>query len=97
MRAPIQINGRLHRRRKGMPQGSPLSPLLSNILLDKHLKAKGLKFVRYADDFSVYADSKAEARKIGNEVYLFLKNKLDLPINRAKSGIRRPNNFELLG
>ena len=100
LRAPIQINGRLHRRRKGMPQGSPLSPLLSNILLDKldkHLKRKGLKFVRYADDFSIYARSKAEARKIGNEVYLFLKNKLDLPINRKKSGIRRPNNFELLG
>lgn len=100
LRAPIQINGRLHRRRKGMPQGSPLSPLLSNILLDKldkHLKGKELKFVRYADDFSIYAKSKAEARKIGNEVYLFLKDKLDLPINRAKSGIRRPNNFELLG
>lgn len=100
LRAPIHINGRLHKRRKGTPQGSPLSPLLSNILLDeldKHLKAKGLKFVRYADDFSIYAGSKAEARRIGNEIYLFLKNKLDLPINRAKSGIRRPNNFELLG
>jgi len=100
LRAPIQINGRLHKRRKGMPQGSPLSPLLSNILLDvldKYLKGKGLKFVRYADDFSIYTQTKAEARKIGNEVYLFLKNKLDLPINRAKSGIRRPNNFELLG
>ncbi len=83
-----------------MPQGSPLSPLLSNILLDeldKYLKSKGLKFVRYADDFSIYAKSKAEARKVGNEVYLFLKNRLDLPINREKSGIRRPNNFELLG
>jgi len=100
LRAPIQINGRLYKRRKGMPQGSPLSPLLSNILLDtldKYLKGKGLKYVRYADDFSIYAKSKAEARKIGNKVYLFLKNKLDLPINRAKSGIRRPNNFELLG
>lgn len=100
LRAPILIKGRLHKRRKGMPQGSPLSPLLSNILLDKldkHLKGKNLKFVRYADDFSIYAKSKAEAREIGNEVYLFLKNKLDLPINREKSGIRRPNNFELLG
>ena len=98
--APIRINGRLHKRRKGTPQGSPLSPLLSNILLDeldKHLKGKELKFVRYADDFSIYAKSKAEARKVGNEVYLFLKNRLDLPINRAKSGIRRPGNFELLG
>ena len=83
-----------------MPQGSPLSPLLSNILLDeldKYLKSKGLKFVRYADDFSIYTQSKAAAQKVGNEVYLFLKNKLDLPINREKSGIRRPSDFELLG
>ena len=100
LRAPIRINGKLHKRRKGMPQGSPLSPLLSNILLDqldKYLKSKGLKFVCYADDFSVYTKSKAEARKIGNQVYLFLKDKLALPINKEKSGIRRPNNFELLG
>lgn len=100
LRVPIQINGRLHKRRKGVPQGSPLSPLLSNILLDeldKHLQGKGLRFVRYADDFSIYAKSKAEARELGNEIYLFLKDKLDLPINREKSGIRRPSNFELLG
>ena len=100
LRAPIRVNGRLYKRRKGLPQGSPLSPLLSNILLDtldKHLKGKGLKFVRYADDFSIYTKTKAAARKVGNEVYLFLKNRLDLPINREKSGIRRPNNFELLG
>jgi RNA-directed DNA polymerase len=100
LRAPILIDGVLHKRRKGVPQGSPLSPLLSNILLDeldKELKRKGMRYVRYADDFSMYAKSKAEARRIGNEVYLFLKNKLDLPINREKSGIRRPSNFELLG
>lgn len=100
LKAPMQINGKLHKRRKGMPQGSPLSPLLSNILLDgldKYLKSKGLKFVRYADDFSVYTKSKAEAQEVGNEVYLFLKSKLELPINRDKSGIRRPTKFELLG
>lgn len=56
-----------------------------------------MRFVRYADDFSIYTKSKAEAKKIGNEIYLFLKEKLDLPINRAKSGIRRPKDFELLG
>ncbi len=100
LRAPILKNGRLHKRRKGLPQGSPLSPLLSNILLDqldKYLKSRGLKFIRYADDFSIYTQSTAEARKIGNEVYLFLKEKLDLPINREKSGIRRPSTFKVLG
>jgi hypothetical protein len=65
--------------------------------LDKHLKAKGLRYVRYADDFSIYAKSKAEAKKLGNEIVKFLKEKLDLPINRAKSGIRRPTTFEVLG
>ena len=58
---------------------------------------KGLRYVRYADDFSIYTKSKAEARKVGNEVYEFLRDKLHLPINRDKSGIRRPVNFEILG
>jgi hypothetical protein len=83
-----------------MPQGSPLSPLLSNILLDeldKELAGRGLRYVRYADDFSIYAGSKAEARRIGNAIYIFLRDKLRLPVNRVKSGIRRPVNFELLG
>lgn len=100
LRVPVQINGRLHKRCKGIPQGSPLSPLLSNIVLDKldkYLGRKGLKYVRYADDFSIYTRSKAEARKVGNAVYQFLRDKLRLPINREKSGIRRPVNFELLG
>ena len=100
LRTPIVINGKLTKRRKGTPQGSPLSPLLSNILLhelDKYLELKGQKFVRYADDFSIYCKSKGKARKIGNEVYLFLKNKLKLPINKDKSGIRKPYNFHILG
>jgi group II intron reverse transcriptase/maturase len=100
LRTPIVINGKLTKRRKGTPQGSPLSPLLSNILLDeldKYLESKGQKFVRYADDFSIYCRSKSKARKIGNEVYLFLKNKLKLPINKDKSGIRKPFNFQILG
>jgi group II intron reverse transcriptase/maturase len=100
LRAPIQINGKLHKRRKGVPQGSPISPLLSNILLDvldKELDRRNLKYVRYADDFSIYAKSKREAKKVGNEIFLFLRDKLRLPINREKSGIRRPSDFELLG
>ena len=100
LRAPILIDGRLCKRRKGLPQGSPLSPLLSNIMLDvldKELSSQGLRYVRYADDFSIYTKSKAEAQKVGNGIYLFLKRKLRLPVNREKSGIRRPSNFEVLG
>ena len=100
LRAPILINGQLVKRRKGVPQGSPLSPILSNIMLDeldKELDRRGLKYVRYADDFSIYCKSQWQARKTGNEIYLFLKSKLHLPINREKSGIRRPVNFTLLG
>ena len=100
LRTPIMINGKLVKRRKGVPQGSPLSPLLSNIMLnelDKEMERQGLRYVRYADDFSIYTKSYRAARKTGNNIYLFLKDKLKLPINREKSGIRRPVNFTILG
>lgn len=100
LRAPIAIKGKLTKRRKGVPQGSPLSPLLSNIVLhelDKELEKQGHRYVRYADDFSVYTKSKSTARKVGNSTYLFLRNKLKLTINRAKSGIRKPVQFSILG
>lgn len=100
LRAPIAVNGKLHKRRKGVPQGSPLSPLLSNILLnelDKELEKRQLRYVRYADDFSIYVRSKKAARRVGNGVFKFLRDKLKLPINREKSGICRPVNFNTLG
>lgn len=100
LRAPILINGKLRKRRKGLPQGSPLSPLLSNIMLDqldKYLENRGCKFIRYADDFSIYCSFKTEAKSIGNEVFIFLRDKLSLKINREKIGIRRPSNFTVLG
>jgi len=94
------INGTLTRRRKGVPQGSPLSPLLSNILLnelDKELEKRGHRYVRYADDFSVYVKSKEASKRVGNSLYEFLRDKLLLPINRKKSGLRRPSTFKMLG
>jgi len=100
LQAPILIKGKLVKRRKGIPQGSPLSPLLSNIMLhelDKYLTTKKQKFVRYADDFSIYCKGKLRAKEIGNQVFLYLKDKLHLPINREKSGIRRPSSFTVLG
>jgi len=100
LRAPIQIKGKLHKRNKGVPQGSPLSPLLSNILLnelDKELEKRGHRYVRYADDFSIYVKSKQAAKRVGNSIFQFLRDKLQLPINRDKSGIRRPSSLNLLG
>ena len=65
--------------------------------LDKELERRELKYVRYADDFSIYTKSNQAARKTGNQVFRFLLEKLKLPINRDKSGIRKPVQFELLG
>lgn len=100
LRTPILLNGKLVKRRKGVPQGSPISPLFSNIILhelDVFMESREMKFVRYADDFSIYCQSKSKAKYQGNEVYKFLRDKLKLPINREKSGIRRPVNFQILG
>jgi len=100
LRVPILQNGKLVKRRKGVPQGSPISPLLSNIILhelDREMEKRQLRFVRYADDFSIYCKTKQEAKRIGNSIYIFLRDKLKLPINREKSGIRRPLDFKILG
>ena len=100
LKAPIQINGKLQKRSKGVPQGSPLSPLLSNILLhelDKFLTQNNYRFVRYADDFSIYCKYRSHAEAIMRQVEKFLTTKLQLPINKEKSGIRKPVQFQILG
>ena len=100
LKAPIQVNGKLRKRTRGVPQGSPISPLLSNIMLhelDMFLEKKKIRFVRYADDFSLYTRTEQAAKQLGNMVYKFLRDKLKLPINREKSGIRKPVNFTTLG
>ncbi|WP_044214712.1 reverse transcriptase domain-containing protein, partial [Saccharicrinis fermentans] len=79
LRAPLEKDGKLTKRRMGVPQGSPISPLLSNIILhelDSEMERLGLRFVRYADDFSIYCKTKSQARKVGNDIYIFLRDKL---------------------
>lgn len=100
LQAPIQIKGKLEKRQKGVPQGAPLSPLLSNIVLnelDKELEKRGHRYIRYADDFSIYVRSKKAAYRVASSIRQFLAEKLGLPINERKSGVRRPSNFEILG
>ena len=100
LRSPIQIKGKLHKRRQGVPQGGPLSPLLSNIVLDeldKELERRGVRFVRYADDFSIFMRSKRAANRINRTIAEFIRTKLHLEVNRTKSKICRPFNYEYLG
>ena len=100
LRAPIEIEGKLVKRTKGVPQGSPISPFLSNVMLnelDIEMEQLGLNFVRYADDFSIYCKTKSDAVKAKILVTKFLRDKLKLPINTDKSGIRRPVHLQVLG
>ncbi len=90
----------ISRNEEGTPQGSPLSPLLSNIVLDvmdKELEMRGHKFVRYADDFSIYCTSQRGAERIKISITKFIEEVLHLRINGEKSGIRRPSKMVLLG
>lgn len=86
--------------RSGTPQGGPLSPLLSNILLDtldKELERRGHRFVRYADDCSIYVKSSRAAERVLQSITNFIEKELKLKVNRDKSGTRRPNEMKLLG
>lgn len=100
LQSGIMIDGVICRREEGTPQGSPLSPLLSNILLnelDNELTARGHKFVRYADDFSIYVRSKPAAQRVMQSIRRFIENKLKLKINEKKSAVRYVGRMELLG
>jgi len=100
LRSPVEIDGELHKRRKGVPQGGPLSPLLSNIVLnelDQEMAKRGLCFVRYADDFSIFLKTARSAHRVKRRISLFIETRLHLKVNMKKSAIRRPLNYEYLG
>ena len=85
---------------EGTPQGGPLSPLLSNIVLDeldKELEKKGHKFVRYADDCNIYVKSKRAGERTMGSVQRFIEGKLRLKVNEKKSAVDRPWKRKFLG
>ena len=100
LQAGMMEGGLVSLRGEGTPQGGPLSPMLSNVLLDeldKELERRGHRFVRYADDSNVYVQSKAAGERVMVSLERFLEKRLRLRINRDKSAVARPWKRKFLG
>lgn len=100
LEAGMMADGLVRQRTQGTPQGGPLSPLLSNILLtdlDKHLEGKGLAFCRYADDCNIYVGSRRAGERIMASTRAYLEKALRLVVNEAKSKVARPGTRKFLG
>jgi RNA-directed DNA polymerase len=85
---------------EGVPQGGPLSPLLSNIVLDeldRELEQRGHRFVRYADDCNIYVRSERSGRRVMASVVSFIERRLRLKVNRGKSAVSRPEKRHFVG
>lgn len=96
----IMINGVEVISEEGVPQGGPLSPLLSNIMLDeldKELEKRGHKFVRYADDCNIYVKTKKSGLRVKESITTFIEKKLKLKVNEEKSAVDRPWKRKFLG
>lgn len=100
LQSGVMIAGVKMSTESGTPQGGPLSPLLSNILLDdfdKELARRGHKFCRYADDVNIYVRSKKAGERVKASVTRFLEHRLRLKVNNTKSEVDRPWNRKFLG
>lgn len=100
LNAGVMENGLVSPSDEGVPQGGPLSPLLSNIVLDeldKELEARGHKFVRYADDCNIYVRSKHAGQRVMRSVSRFIAQRLKLKVNESKSAVARPRERKFLG
>lgn len=100
LQAGMMSEGLMTARREGTPQGGPLSPLLSNILLDeldKELERRGHKFCRYADDCNIYVQSQSAGERVMESITNFLGRRLQLKVNAEKSAVARPWERKFLG
>jgi group II intron reverse transcriptase/maturase len=100
LQSGVMIHGVVVKTEEGTPQGGPLSPLLSNILLDdldKELEKRGHRFVRYADDCNIYVRSRRSGERVMGSMGKFLEQKLKLKINRKKSKVDRAQQVKFLG
>jgi RNA-directed DNA polymerase len=100
LRCGVVVNGRLNQTAKGVPQGGPLSPMLSNILLDdldKELEKRGHRFARYADDLIILVKSQRAASRVMASISRFLERKLKVKVNRDKSKVLRAQDSSFLG
>jgi len=100
LQAGMMTGGIVSQRVEGTPQGGPLSPLLSNILLDeldKELERRGHKFCRYADDCNIYVQSRSAGERVMKSVTRFLSESLRLKVNAEKSAVGRPWERKFLG
>jgi RNA-directed DNA polymerase len=100
LKAGMMEGGLMEQRVSGTPQGGPLSPLLSNIVLDeldKELETRGHSFCRYADDCNIYVKSKKAGERVLVSITEFIEKKLKLKVNRAKSSVRHCSDVKFLG
>ncbi len=98
--AGVLMDGLVGPTEEGTPQGGPLSPLLSNLMLDvmdKELERRGHNFVRYADDCNIYVRSQRGGERVMASIERFLTKRLKLKVNKAKSAVARPGKRKFLG
>src|SRR5271170_2495025 len=100
LNAGVMENGLVGPSVEGTPQGGPLSPLLSNLVLDeldRELERRGHRFVRYADDCNIYVRSERAGQRVMESILRFITHRLKLKVNEAKSAIARPQERKFLG
>jgi RNA-directed DNA polymerase len=100
LRAGVMEHGLVSPAEEGTPQGGPLSPLLSNIVLDefdRELERRGLRFARYADDCNIYVRSQRAGERVMESITRFITTKLKLKVNQQKSAVARPWARKFLG